>query len=355
MPSFTSLADDEEMRSAGFGGNNPFSRCLPSRSVSPLMYMGPCAEMLGLNIMVAFWICVAQLPAVLSLALHLPTVHVDLYTTAVHTGMDPQTNRTAVVAPDKSAIVVASYEHAIGASGLFVLNAALIAIFGTMTMSFCERGLISSRSSSDGDGIYSNPMATEEFVAQNIGMLADPTFRTWNQAFVAMLISLHVSSMAAMCSPLSWDTLLIYGLLVCLSICSIVQPLDNFESEACKEFMESASRAGGGGSGSGWIMASVSAQNNMLRMGLYATSVAFLLSRIPIDPQACRAQLALLLASLDGFLIMGHLWDKIPSLQVAVNCRLMYTCLAAGFNAGLLFAWPYCGETPFMMNAPNTP
>jgi hypothetical protein len=297
--------------------------------------------------------------------------------------MDPRTNRTAVAAPDRSAIMVSSYEHNVGASGIFVLNAALVAIFGTMTMSFCERGLISRPS--DDAGIHGSPMAAEEFVAQNIGMLADPTFRTWNQvrhtfcaalctcvqgrrgfllpekltllfasvskkkqAFVGLLLSVHVSSMAAMCSPVSWDAILIYGLLVALSICSIVQPLDNFESESCKEFMESASHAGGGGSGSGWIMASVSAQNAMVRMGLFAASVAFLLSRIPIDPQACRAQLALLLACIDGFLLMGHLWDKVPSLQVAVNCRLMYACMVGAFNAALLLTWSTCGETPFI-------
>lgn len=347
MPSFTSLARDGDEES---GGGGVLWRCLGSSrgttGASALMYMGPCAEMLGINVMVAFWLCIAQLPVALTLALHMPTVHVDLYTTGVRTAMDPRTNRTAVVAPDKSAIAVASYEHNVGASGFFVLNAALIAIFGTMTMSFCERGLVSRPSDRD-DGIHGSPMAAEEFVAQNIGMLADPTFRTWNQAFVGVLLSVHVTSMAAMCSPVSWDALAIYALLVALSICSIVQPLDNFDSDACKEFMEHASSGGNGGSG--WIMASVSAQNAMVRMGLFAASVAFLLSRIPIDPQACRAQLALLLACIDGFLLMGHLWDRVPSLQVALNCRLMYACLVGAFNAAVLLGWAACGETPFIL------
>lgn len=106
--------------------------------------------------------------------------------------------------------------------------------------------------------------------------------------------------------------------------------------------------ASSGNGGSGWIMASVAAQNSMVRMGLFAASVAFLLSRIPIDPQACRAQLALVLACIDGFLLMGHLWDKVPSLQVAVNCRLMYACMVGAFNAALLLAWSTCGVTPFI-------
>jgi hypothetical protein len=324
------------------------------------MYMGPCADMLGINVMVAFWICIAQLPVTLTLALHLPTIRLDIYSTAIRTVLDPSTNRTVIAASDQTSVVVPWYNHAVGISGLFVLNSSLIAIFGTMTMSFCERGIAASAAArarrqdceddrDEGFVVGTNVMQEEEYVAQNIGMSADPAFRSWNQAFCAMVLCLHTTVTAAICSPVCADALAIYILLTVLSLLSVLQPLDNFESNACREYMENAPSGSTGGSGSGWIMASVSAQSTMVRVGLFAASVAFAMQRIPLDPFSCRAQVALALACIDGFLLMGHLWDKVPNLQVIANCRLLYACMAAFFNAGVLLAWSYCGaEISFM-------
>ena len=123
------------------------------------------------------------------LALHYPTVRIDVYDTSIRTVIDPATNQTVVAGADKSAVQVSSYEHGMGISGLYVLSSASFAFFAVLTMNFIERGVVVANSSSSSDmhrrsgggGEGRNAMANEEYVSQNVGMVADPTFRTWNQ------------------------------------------------------------------------------------------------------------------------------------------------------------------------------
>ena len=153
--------------------------------------MGPFAESMGMSTGMAMWIAVAQLPVLMALALHYPTVRVDLFSTAVRVVLDPGDNATSVVAaPDKSAIDVVGYEHGYGISGLYVLNAAAITFFAVLSMNLLDRGvaaaaamaLAGESSSSASFGHSSSSMvADENFVSQNVGMVVDPTFRMWNQ------------------------------------------------------------------------------------------------------------------------------------------------------------------------------
>jgi hypothetical protein len=150
--------------------------------------LGPCADSFGININMAFWLCVAQLPIMVGLALHYPTVRIDLFSTGIRTAFDPSINQTAVVAPNQSAVGVSYYEHGVGITGLYVINAASFAFFAVMTMNFVERGGVPSDDplrSSD-----TNAMAQEEFVAQNLGMVSDPMFRAWNQVCRSRIVML---------------------------------------------------------------------------------------------------------------------------------------------------------------------
>jgi hypothetical protein len=141
--------------------------------------MGPLADAMGINIALAFWIAVAQLPVMVGLALHYPTVRIDLYDTSIRLAVDSSTNQTAIAAMDATAVRVSIYEHGVGISGLYVVNAASFAFFTVLTMNFMERGMAAA--SDDHRERVRNVMASEDYVLQNIGMLADPTFRTWNQ------------------------------------------------------------------------------------------------------------------------------------------------------------------------------
>lgn len=156
--------------------------------------MGHCAESMGFSSSMAMWLAVVQLPVMLGLAMHYPTVKVDVFSTAVRTVPDLSTgNATYAVAgiDGDSAILVAGYEHGVGISGLYVLNAAAITFFAVLCMNMLERGVLSTAaayaaaaadsSSLEAAIAVANGMASEEFVAQNIGMMVDPTFRMWNQ------------------------------------------------------------------------------------------------------------------------------------------------------------------------------
>lgn len=119
--------------------------------------LGPCAEAMGLSAMMVFCIGVAQLPVMIGLAMHVPSVRVDLYSPYLDVGMDPSTNHSAVVIPspihkpspeqqEGGAImqVNAAYMHGINISGLFVLCASSFTFFVVLTMQFVDRGLRSS-------------------------------------------------------------------------------------------------------------------------------------------------------------------------------------------------------------------
>lgn len=103
----------------------------------------------------------------------------------VRTAQDPATNATSVAGSDGSAVHAISYDHGVGISGMYVLNAASFTFFAVLTMNFLERGLAIAESPA-----FSSPalgasivqqMGAEEFVQQNVGMVVDPTFRMWNQ------------------------------------------------------------------------------------------------------------------------------------------------------------------------------
>ena len=144
--------------------------------------MGPCAESVGITTGVAFWLAVAQLPVMMGLVLHYPTVRIDIFYAAVRTAMDPLTNTTSIAARDASAVYSPSYEHALGISGLYVINSASFTFFAVLTMNFLERGLATTEDSAP-HMRYTliQQMGAEEYVAQNLGMVSDPAFRMWNQ------------------------------------------------------------------------------------------------------------------------------------------------------------------------------
>ena len=180
--------------------------------------MGPLADSLGLTTGVAMWLAVVQLPVIMGLVLHYPTVRVDLFSTSIRTvpfmldnalaSATTGGNQTgtaaaaaasasdhAIAAADASAVAVSSYDHGIGISGIYVLSAASVTFFAVLCMNLIDRsmGFAGAGGGDDYEAAYSirnritrtNRMMNEEFVAQNMGMMIDPTFRMWNQVPVS--------------------------------------------------------------------------------------------------------------------------------------------------------------------------
>lgn len=331
--------------------------------------MGPLAESMGVSTSMAMWLAVAQLPIMMGLALHYPTVRVDTFATSVRTVLDPSDNVTvAVASSNESAVQVVAYEHGFGISGLYVLNAAAVTFFAVLTMNLLDRGVVASVALEELRSRGASAIAEEEFVSQNVGMVVDPTFRMWNQvrmmgcglvgihycmvfmtpracaqAFTALLLVTHTTFAATVCSPVSWDVLSTYVLLVYVSLVALVQPQNNFGSERFLPEGGSDGMAAAAG-----MMASVSSQSNMFRTVAYMIAFGYVLLHVPLDPLACKAQFMLVLACLDALLLYGHLWDRVPSLQVVLNCRFLYACLLAFLNAGGFVAWRGFLATPFV-------
>lgn len=143
---------------------------------------------MGVSTGMAMWIAVAQLPVMMGLALHYPTVRVDVFATATRTvqwspalPLDnatsaPAAAMTVVASDDSSAVFIHGYEHGLGISGLYVLNAAAITFFAVLSMNLLDRGFAAAAAIAD-EGRISSMIAEEDFVSQNVGMVVDPTFR----------------------------------------------------------------------------------------------------------------------------------------------------------------------------------
>ncbi len=160
------------------------------------------------------------------------------------------------------------------------------------------------------------------------------------QAFTALLLVTHATFAATVCSPVSWEVLSTYVLLLYLSLVALVQPTDNyFASE--QENEASAAAAG--------MMASIASQGNMFKSIAYLLAFAYVLTHIPVDASMCKHQFLLVLACLDALLLYGHLWDRVPNLQVVLNCRFIYACLLALLNGGAFLVWSRCMATPFLL------
>ena len=72
----------------------------------------------------------------------------------------------------------------------------------------------------------------------------------------------HGTFVATLCSPVSWDVLSTYALLLYLSLVALVQPMDNFCSEALRDATETSAAAAG-------MMSSISSQANMFKVCIH--------------------------------------------------------------------------------------
>lgn len=130
--------------------------------------------------------------------------------------------------------------------------------------------------------------------------------------------------------------LLSTGLLFFASLGRLVHPLDNYDA------------AGSDSSSVG--MSSLASQKVMLLGGTYLAAVSLVLANIVVDEYYAKVQSILLLAFLDSFMLFGHLWDRVPILQVIINCRLLYVTMLVCFNATMLSMWDPFLKTSYFRN-----
>lgn len=234
---------------------------------------------------------------------HLPVsvLQVDVFSASILTEKDPLTNATAVVIPPTLSHTSnqqqdAYYMHSINISGLFVICAASFTFYVVLTMHIMDRNRAES-------------INEQEFVRQNVNLMADPSFRTWNQAFVASILCFHGVVVWTVCSPISLDVLICSFVLIYASLGSMVQPWDS----CCSE--EDANAG---------ISQSMTSQNIMMHACIYACCILLAVTRIVTDEFMAKSQAMLILACLDAFMLFGHLWDRVPTLQAITQFLFFY-------------------------------
>jgi hypothetical protein len=153
---------------------------------------------------------------------------------------------------------------------------------------------------------------------------------------VVATLLLHVVVTATVCSPVSSHMLLSTGLLFFASLGRLVHPLDNYDTTANSEANNNSIG-----------MSSLASQKVMILGGTYLAAVSLVLANIVVDEYYAKVQTVLLLAFIDSFMLFGHLWDRVPVLQVVINCRLLYVILLVAFNASVLCMWDPFLKTSF--------
>lgn len=146
-------------------------------------------------------------------------------------------------------------------------------------------------------------------MAQNASLVADPSFRLWNQSFAASTLLMHAVAAATVCSPASTHMLVCICMLFLVSIGPMVHPMDNFDSgiAAASDSDSQLHRIG---------LASLVSQKVMGMGFIYLAAVGIVLTSILVDAYSAKAEFFLLLCFMDGFMLFGHLWDRVPTLQV---------------------------------------
>lgn len=169
---------------------------------------------------------------------------------------------------------------------------------------------------------------------------------------------MHFVAVATLCSPASTHMLVCTCLLFLVSMGSMVHPMDNFDSV-------DHNRIG---------LASMVSQKAMSLGFIYLGGAGIALTSILVDVYSAKAEFFLLLCFIDCFMLFGHLWDRVPSLQasillasfsifstgdiflqVIVNCRLLYIIMLSAFNAGMLCFWKPYLQTNFLPGQISSP
>ena len=140
-------------------------------------------------------------------------------------------------------------------------------------------------------------------------LVADPSFRLWNQSFAAATLLMHFVAAGTVLSPTSTHLLVSISLLFLVSLGPMVHPMDNYAASDSQQQQPG--------------MASVSSQKAMLLGGIFLAAVMMVLGNIVLDIYSAKAQAILLLAFLDCFMLFGHLWDRVPTLQVLTQLTCM--------------------------------
>lgn len=102
-------------------------------------------------------------------------------------------------------------------------------------------------------------------------LVADPSFRLWNQSFVVATLLFHVVATATVCSPVSGHMLLSTGLLFFASLGRLVHPLDNYDSGSSSHGEQSMG------------LSSMASQKVMILGGTYMAAVSLVLANIVVD------------------------------------------------------------------------
>lgn len=275
------------------------------------MAYGPLGDAIGLTPNMVYVLTVAQLPFMFVATLHYPAAKADFYATAARLVWDAGTNTTSV---DLHNPTVLHYMHSVKISLLFLASSLLVCVFALLTLSVCEKGV-----EGNSDAIY------ETFTSDNVALITHPTVSLWNNVFLALTVTFHVTVLTLASSPTSVHFLLLVTLLTWTSLQTILQPRIQYPEDA--------------GPGAASAVASI----YMFAVAMFFVAMGYIVSNISYDPSSYKVALVACVAFFDVFLlVLGHTWDVRPNFGTILTARLFYACFAATCNLICYAAWHDC-------------
>lgn len=273
------------------------------------MSLGACGDSIGLTLGSTLMLSIGQAPLFLFLVTGYPMVQADIFSTNIKLTLDSH-NKTAI---DLNDPIEVHYMHSVNISAAFLLSSALIAGVGVMTFQIAKQGLGHSM------------IGDEEYVLENVDIVNHPTVVMWNNAFVALVVWTHVVIIAIVCSPSSMHFLFMTALFITIAFQKLLFPHNHGTSA------HSASSSG------------------IWPIILYMMGMTYAASNIAIDSHMRKAQTIICLVLCDlGTCIIGHSWDRVPTFNTIINCRMVYLCFISIVNLALYMTWTYWFKTRFL-------
>jgi hypothetical protein len=199
----------------------------------------------------------------------------------------------------------------------FIFCSFLLSLFGTMTSYMDDTN---------------DSLANELYEASNEKLATVPIFVIWHYLFAAIVAFHHILYAAILCAPFELHSVLLAAIPLVLSLHFLYTKKVPMAASDLPEDVFKVQ----------YVL------NTQIISVAYISSICVIISKMPYDPLAARAQALMSLVICDISCIFSvHMLETTPQLLAVVNSRLMYTTLLSVLNIFTIFYYKSSIQTQY--------